>query len=71
MSDLIPDYQEQQKLNQEKVEAILTAARPDLLGIMRAMDNTGINWKILFHVINAMGEIATDTKYGTVSILEY
>lgn len=69
MSDIIPDYQEQQKQNEEKLVELLKVGRPDMFALMSTLDNTNLNWKVLFHVINAIGQIAMDTKYGTVSIL--
>lgn len=69
MDNLPPDYQEQEKQNEEQLRALLSAGRPDIFALMSVIDQTGINWKILFHVLHAIGQIANDTKYGTVNIL--
>jgi hypothetical protein len=69
MNNLPPDYQEQENKNKEQLVTLLKVARPDLLAIMQVLDDGSMNWKIVFHVLKALNQLASDTKYGTVTIL--
>lgn len=63
------DYYDEQKKNEEIFLSMLKTFRPDVFAIMTAMDEENMNWKVIFHTIHALGNIALDTKYGQVNIL--
>lgn len=66
---IMDDYTIQKKNNEEALRTILQAARPDIFALMEALDASKMNWKVLFHIIRALGNVALDTKYGQVNIL--
>ena len=63
------DYNEQKKINEEQFKEIIKATRPDIWAIMQVIDDTRLNWKVLFHIMQAIGEVANDTKYGQINVL--
>src|SRR3990167_7690823 len=62
------DYNEQKKINEAQFKEIIKATRPDIWAIMNLLEETKINWKVIFHVIRALGNVALDTKYGNIVI---
>lgn len=63
------DYHEQKKLNEDQFKEIIKYSRPDIWAIMNTLDETGVNWKVIWKVIYALQNIALGTKYGQVNIL--
>lgn len=62
------DYGKEQIANQDAFQKLVQDLRPDLFALMKALDDTGVNyvvpWKVMYH----LGTIAAGTKYGTVSV---
>lgn len=63
-----PTYQEQTKANEEVFNEVLKKTHPELWALKNVIDETHINWSILWRVAQALGNLASDTRYGQVII---
>lgn len=62
-----PSYQEETQHNEDIFKNILRNIRPDLFVLMDLLDNTGINYYVVFQIIRQLNNIAMGNKYGTVT----
>lgn len=62
------DYDKQNEANQNLFAQVVKDTRPDLWALMDIIDNTSVNWSVLWRTAQALHNLASDTKYGQVVI---
>lgn len=63
------DFQREASNNEEAFKNIIKQVRPDLYALMELLDQSGMNWFVLAHVIRQLNNIALRTGYGNVTII--
>lgn len=62
------DYHEQVEHNEFAFKELVKQVRPDIWMLMDLLDETETNYLILVKVLRHLNNIATGTKFGTVSV---
>lgn len=63
------DFQREVDNNEEVFKNLLKITRPDLFSLMELLDQSGMNWFVLAHIIRQLNNIALRTGYGNVTII--
>jgi U3 small nucleolar ribonucleoprotein component len=63
-----PTYRDQTQANEHVFDTILKETRPDLFALKEIMEETHVNWSVLWRIARALGNVAVDTRYGQVII---
>ena len=61
-------YQEETAKNEAAFKQMVHNVRPEIWALMDIIDQTGVNAFVVWKVIYAMNNVATDTKYGNVVV---
>jgi hypothetical protein len=62
------DYQEQVAHNEFAFKELVKSVRPDIWLLMDLLDETQVNYLVLVKALRHLSNIATGSKFGTVSI---
>lgn len=62
------DYHKQKQKNETSFKEFVKQSRPDIFSVMEALDNTRVNSHIVVKTIYSLFDVATDTRFGNVSI---
>lgn len=62
------DYNEQLEHNEFAFRNMVKTVRPDIWVLMDLLDETGINYLILYKVLRHLNNIATGSKFGNVTV---
>lgn len=62
------DYYKQQSNNEYKFREMLKVVKPDLYVLFDLLEQTRVNYLVIFKVIRALNNIAIGNGYGTVSV---
>lgn len=62
------DYGDQVQQNEFAFKELVKSVRPDLWMLMDLLDETEVNYLVLIKALRHIYNIATGSKYGTVSV---
>ncbi len=65
----LENFENQTKNNEAVFKGLIQKMRPDIFALITVMDEEGVNYAVIFHMIHALIKLATGTGYGKV-ILE-
>lgn len=64
----VTDYYAVSKYNEDSFKELLKHFHPNLFVLMDLLEQTGVNYYVIFQVIRHLNSIAMGNKYGSVTV---